>query len=103
MGVFGSRQWWLGGHRQRSRAVACPALAPHTLPALEDAERWVALITSACGYRGEGGSLRREFCVGKPGSCHAVGELKVSRLCDLLVPAQLWDRGLRDPLDQPCG
>lgn len=50
-----------------------------------------ALIRSAGGYRGQGGTLQREFCVGKPSCCHAVGVLKVSHLCDLLARAQLWD------------
>lgn len=47
----------------------------------------VALITSACSYRGEGGTLQREFCVGKPSSYHAVGVLKVSGVCDQLLSA----------------
>lgn len=73
-------------------------------------ERSVTHITSAGGCGEQGGTLEREVCVGKPSSCHAVGVLKVSHLCDLLARAQLWDwgavqwgRGLWDPLSQPCG
>lgn len=60
-------------------AMACPAL-PQRL-----CER--SVTTSACGYRGEGGTLQREFCVGKPSSCRVVGVLRVSPLCDLLLSA----------------
>lgn len=78
-GCFGSRWWQLGGCRQRSMAMACPAL-PQRL-----CER--SVTTSACGYRGEGGTLQREFCVGKPSSCRVVGVLRVTPLCDLLLSA----------------
>lgn len=77
-GVFRSQWWRLGGCRQCSMAMACPALPQRMC------ER---SFTSDCGYREEGGTLQREFCVGKPSSCCVVGVLKVSPLCDLLLSA----------------